>query len=92
MKSTRMIKSGITEWCFSSQRGTKVTVRKQRPQLTVDGDSNTLVESVSISTNKGWNLSKLVQLEVLSGETLCWLSLDNLEVNIVGLCDCANGS
>lgn len=50
------------------------------------------MESVSIGADKGWDLSKLVQLEVLGGDTLRRLSLNNLEVDIVGLGHSANGS
>lgn len=59
---------------------------------TVNSDSNALVESVAISTDKGRNLSKLIKFEVLGRDTLGRLSLNNLEVNIVGLRDCADGS
>ncbi len=41
-----------------------------RLQLTVDGNGNALVKSVTISTDKGWDPSKPVQLEVLGGDTL----------------------
>lgn len=59
---------------------------------TVDGNGNAFMESVAISTDEGGNLSELVDLEVVGRNTLCRLSLDNLEVNVVGLRDCANGS
>jgi hypothetical protein len=29
------------------------------------------VESVTISTDKGWDLSELVDLEIIGGDTLC---------------------
>ena len=39
--------------------------------LTVDGDCNAFVEGVTISADEGWDLSKLVDLEVFSGDSLC---------------------
>jgi hypothetical protein len=59
---------------------------------TVDGDSNALVENVAISSNKGWDLSELVDLEVVGRDTLRRLSLNDLEVNIVCLRNSADGS
>jgi hypothetical protein len=50
------------------------------------------MESVSIGTDKGWHLSKLVEFEILSRDTLGWLGLDDLELDIVGLRNGANGS
>jgi hypothetical protein len=59
---------------------------------TVNSDSNTLVESVSISTNKCRDLSKFVYLKVFCRDTFGRLSLDNLKLNVVGLRNCTNGS
>jgi hypothetical protein len=50
------------------------------------------VEGVSISANESWDFSKLVELEVLLRDTLSRLGLDNLEIDVVGLCNCTNGS
>src|SRR4051794_21454787 len=58
---------------------------------TVNGNGNTLVESVAISTYEGWDLAELVDLEVLGGDTLGWLSLNDLNVDVVGLSHSANG-
>lgn len=58
---------------------------------TVDSDGNALVESVSISTDESWDLAETVELQVLSRDTLGRLGLNNLEVDIVGLCDSADG-
>lgn len=49
------------------------------------------MERVSIGSNEGWDLSKLVDLEVLVGDTIRGLRLDDLEVNIVGLGHGADG-
>lgn len=50
------------------------------------------MKCVSISTNKGRNFSKLVDLEVLGRDTLGRLGLDSLEVDVVSLRNCADGS
>lgn len=59
---------------------------------TVDGDGNSLVEGETISTDKGWDFAELVDLEVLSRDTLGWLGLDDIELDVIGLCNCTNGS
>ena len=59
---------------------------------TVDGDGNALVESVAISTNEGWDFAELVKLQVFSRNTLGRLGLNDLEVDVVCLCDCADGN
>jgi hypothetical protein len=59
---------------------------------TVDGDGDALVESVAIGADKGWDLPKLVDLEVLGGDAFRWLGLNDLEVNVVGLGNCTNSS
>jgi hypothetical protein len=59
---------------------------------TVDGDGDALVESVTISADKGWDLPKLVDLEVLGGEAFRRLGLDDLEVNVVRLGNGTNSS
>jgi hypothetical protein len=50
------------------------------------------VEGVTISADKGWDLPKLVDLEVLVGDAFRRLGLDDLEVNIIGLGNCTNSS
>jgi hypothetical protein len=49
------------------------------------------VESVAISSDKRRNLSELVDLEILSGDTFCRLSVDDLELDIVCLGYCFDG-
>jgi hypothetical protein len=49
------------------------------------------MEGVTIGADKGWDLSKLVELEVLCRESLLWLGLDNLEFDTVGLGHRKNG-
>lgn len=49
------------------------------------------MESVAISTDEGWDLAELVDLEVLGGNTLGWLSLNDLDIDVVGLSHSANG-
>jgi hypothetical protein len=58
---------------------------------TVNGNGNSLMEGVTIGADEGWDLSKLVELEVLCRESLLWLGLDNLEFDIVGLGHRKNG-
>tara|TARA_R110002060_G_scaffold12882_6_gene18349 strand:+ start:231 stop:482 length:252 start_codon:yes stop_codon:yes gene_type:complete len=58
---------------------------------TVDGNGNALVESVTISTDKGRDLAELVDFEVFGGNALRWLSLNDLDVDIIGLGHSANG-
>ena len=59
---------------------------------TVDCDSDTLVEGVAISANKGWDLSELVDLEVFGGDALSRLGLNNRKFDVVCFCYCLNGS
>ena len=62
--------------------------------LTVDCNGDSLSEDVAISTLEGWDAAKLVQLLVVGADTLCWDSLNNLNVELIGLdhsIDC-NGS
>lgn len=59
---------------------------------TVNGNSDALSENVAILTDEGRDLAELVDLEILSRNTFSWLSLDDLEVDVVGLGNCANGS
>jgi hypothetical protein len=59
---------------------------------TVNCDSDSLVEGETILADEGWDLAKLVDLEVFLWNTLRWLSLDDLELNAVGLCNCADSS
>ena len=61
-------------------------------QLTVDGNGNGLVENISISSNKSWNFSESVELQIFGINSLLGLGMDNLEVDIVGLCNCENCS
>lgn len=59
---------------------------------TVDGNGNALVEDVAVSADEGRDLAELVKLEVLSRDTLRGLSLDKLDVDVVGLSHCKNRS
>jgi len=54
---------------------------------TVDGNGNALGENVVVSALKGWDLSETVDLAVVIGDTLAWLGVNNLEVELVGLGD-----
>lgn len=58
---------------------------------TVDGNGNALGENVAVGALESRDLSELVQLEVLSRDTLGRLSVDNLKIELVGLCDSAQG-
>jgi hypothetical protein len=60
--------------------------------LTIDGDGDAFVESVTIGADKGWDLPKLVDLEVLGGDAFRRLGLNDLEINAVGLGNCTNSS
>lgn len=50
------------------------------------------MESITIGSDKCRNFSELVDLKILSRETLLRLSLNNLEFDIVGFRNCADGS
>jgi hypothetical protein len=50
------------------------------------------VEGETILADEGWDLAKLVDLEVFLWNTLRWFSLDDLELDVVGLCNCADSS
>ena len=63
-----------------------------RYKRTVNGDGNALVESVAIGTDEGWDLSKAIELQVFSWNTLGWLGLDDLELDIVCFRNSLDGS
>lgn len=50
------------------------------------------MEDVTVSTDEGWDLAKRVDLEVLLRDTVGWVGLNNLELNVVGLGHSQNGS
>jgi hypothetical protein len=58
--------------------------------LTVDGDGNALVDRIAVGADEGWDLAELVDLEVLSGNTLGRLGLDDFDIDVVGLCNSAD--
>lgn len=64
---------------------------KQFLPRTINGNGNGLMEGITIGADECGDLSKLVELQVLSRDTLSWLSLDDLEFDVVGLRDCENG-
>lgn len=59
---------------------------------TIDSDGNGLVEGEAVSTNESWDFAELVDLEVILRDSLSWLGLDDVELDVVGLCNCTNGS
>jgi hypothetical protein len=50
------------------------------------------VEDVAISTDEGWDLAELVDLEVLWGDVLADRGVNDLEIDVVCLGNCTNGS
>lgn len=58
---------------------------------TVDGNGNALVENIAVSADEGWDLAELVQLQVLRRDTFSWLGLNNIEFDVIGLCNSTNG-
>jgi len=50
------------------------------------------MENVTVGANESWDLSKLVNLQVLRRDSLSRLSLDDLELDIVCFCNCADSS
>lgn len=58
---------------------------------TVNGNGHALAQDVAISSLEGGNLAELVDLEVIGRNTLGWLSVDNLEVELIRLCDGQKG-
>jgi hypothetical protein len=55
--------------------------------LTVDSDGDALGEDKAVSALEGRDLAELVELQVLSRDTLGWLSLDKLDVEAILLRD-----
>lgn len=79
LKSTRMIKTGITvdiffiiakTWRRLGAYAAATRLPKAIP-LTVDCDGNGLMKRVTISADESWDLSKLVNLEVFGGHSFC---------------------
>jgi len=66
-------------------------VVEERKGPTVDGNGNALGENVAIGTLKGRDFTELVELQILGRDTLGRLSVDNLELEVVCLCDCEDG-
>ena len=64
--------------------------RGQRARPTVDGNGHTLVQNVTVLALKSRDLAQLVELQVLGGG-LGGVDLDDVELEIVGLRDGANG-
>ena len=56
---------------------------ESRVELTVDGNGDSLAENEAVGTLEGRDLAELVELQVLSGETVSGNSLDELEVKTV---------
>lgn len=62
---------------------TKIT----RAVLTVNSDGDSLGEDEAVSALESRDLAELVELQVLGRNTLAGLSLDDLDVETVLLCD-----
>lgn len=58
--------------------------------LTVDGDGNAFVQDISVLANKGRDLGKLVELEILRTR-VGRINLNSLDVEVVGLRNCEDG-
>jgi len=50
------------------------------------------VQLISIAAYKSGNLSKLVDAQILRGDTFARLGVDYLELDVVGFGNCANGN
>ena len=59
---------------------------------TVDGNGHALAQNVAICALKGWDLAELVEFAVVVRDTLGWLGVDNVEVELVCLGDSEEGS
>ena len=70
----------MTHHIGGKQRYSKVT-------LTVDSDGDALGEDEAVGTLEGGDLAELVELLVLGGDALGWLSVNRLDVESVLLCD-----
>lgn len=57
----------------------------KRKIRTVDSNSNAFGQDIAVSTLEGGNLAELVELQVLGRDTLSRLSMDKLDIEIVGL-------
>jgi hypothetical protein len=53
--------------------------------LTVDSNSNTLVEHITITTNESWYLAQLVYLQVFRRKPLGRLNFNNSDIEVVRL-------
>lgn len=73
------------------QNGLGVVVIAERIIRTVDGNGNGLVKDITVSTNESWNLSKLVELEVVGWGFVACSSSNDLKVNVVGLGNSPDG-
>jgi hypothetical protein len=58
---------------------------------TVDCDGNALGEDEAVLALEGWDLSELVELQVLGRDTLSRLSGNELDIETVLLCDSEEG-
>ena len=50
------------------------------------------MESIAICANESWDLAKLVDFEVVRGDALGMIGLNDLELDVVCLGNCFDGS
>ena len=62
-----------------------------RGKRTVDSDGDALREDETVSALEGGDLAELVELQVLGRDTLGRLSVDELDVEAILLCDGEEG-
>jgi hypothetical protein len=53
---------------------------------TVNGDGNALAQDVAVGALERRDLSKLVEQQVVGRDALLWHRVDNLDLELVGLC------
>jgi hypothetical protein len=56
-------------------------------QHTVDSNGNAFAEDIAICALEGGDFAQLVEQQVVSRHSFLWNCLDNLELELVGLCN-----
>ena len=57
--------------------------------LTVDSNSNSLVQDIAVAAYEGWDLAQLVDLAVVIIDAFAgdWAGLYKVDLEVVGFCD-----
>lgn len=63
----------------------RIGMKKLGCRLTVDCNGNALSQDVAIAAHKGGDSTQLVELLVVVADSFGWLSVDKIELEVVGL-------